>query len=497
MKNVRPILGIAASLLLFALPAFAAGGSQLVRVYTSDRAEVRNLADSGADIVRHGDGWVEVVVPARDESSPQAMAAVGSALARFERKDVLVKDLDAQLARRFKGRPDLGIYHTVQEAHDELASYASEYPAICRVENVGKTFEGRNIEALVVGPQGADASGKPRFLFCGAHHSREWISIEVPLALAKKLVTSYATDPDLKALVDSRVTWIIPVLSPDGVTYSQTNSQMWRKNRRKNKDGSYGVDPNRNYGYKWGGAGASTYPGSDTYRGESGFSEAETQAIRDLAVRERFSADISFHSYSELVFWPWSYSEDHIDAAHETIYKKHAVEMARLTSYTAEKSSDLYCSSGDYDDFLFGQLGACSFTIELGQEFIPREGEVAGICESNVAACLYALKNLEDPFPRMTHTPPAAAGTDGTPVTVQLRKDLYPNDSGSAVSAVYSTGDGAVLSLELPAVAGQAAQFSGTVPAGAASYHFETKAHDGQTVRWPPFREFAVPTAGH
>jgi hypothetical protein len=314
----------------------------------------------------------------------------------------------------------------------------------------------------------------------------------VPLALARKLVTAYDTDPEVKALVDSRVTWIIPVLSPDGVSYSQTRSQMWRKNRRKNKDGSYGVDPNRNYGYKWGGAGASSYPGSDTYRGESGFSEAETQVIRDLALRERFVADVSFHSYSELVFWPWSYTEDHIDAAHEALYKKYATDMARLNGYTAEKSSDLYCSSGDYDDFLFGQMGAASFTIELGQEFIPDENDVPGICETNVAACLYVLKNLEDPFPRMTHTAQGAAGAEGTPVTVQLRKDLYPNDSASGVSAVYSTGDGGEQSLELAPATGQAAQFSGTLPAGAVSYHFETKARDGQTVRWPPFRDFAL-----
>ncbi|MBI3893352.1 MAG: zinc carboxypeptidase [Candidatus Wallbacteria bacterium] len=494
MSHLRPLLGWSLSLLLLAPALQAATSPQLLRVYFHDRKDVRALAKSGADIVRHGDHWLEVVVPGDDEVSTQSTIHIQRILSRFDKQEVLVKNLDS-LLDQFQGRPDLGVYHTVKEAHDELAAYAKQYPQICRVESIGKTFEGRDIEALVVGPQGAKAAGKPKFMFCGAHHSREWISVEVPMTLAKKLVTGYATDPATKALVDSRITWIIPVLNPDGTNYSQTASKMWRKNRRKNSDGSFGVDPNRNYGYQWGGLGASTYPDSDTYRGEAGFSEPETAAIRDLARREHFAADISFHSYSELVFWPWSYSDDHIDAAHETLYKKFATDMAAINGYTAEKSSDLYASSGDFDDFMFGDTKACSFTIELAQTFVPAESEVPDICEKNSNVCLWVMKNLEDAFPRMAHTPPASGTADGFNVQVTLNKDLYPDDNASSVSAVYSTADGSIASTELPAVAGQKAAFSGMIPAKAKAYHFEYKASDGQTVRWPPYRDFDAPAS--
>ena len=47
-----------------------------------------------------------------------------------------------------------------------------------------------------------------------------------------------------------------------------------------------GVDLNRNYGYGWGSndTGSSPNPCSATYRGESEFSEPETQAVRDFII---------------------------------------------------------------------------------------------------------------------------------------------------------------------------------------------------------------------
>jgi len=57
---------------------------------------------------------------------------------------------------------------------------------------------------------------------------------------------------------------------------------MWRKTRSANNGACIGVDPNRNWGFRWGGEGASTSPCSETYRGPRPFSEPETAAIRDF-----------------------------------------------------------------------------------------------------------------------------------------------------------------------------------------------------------------------
>lgn len=492
MRHLGTLFGLTVSFLLLAHAVNAGNTSQLVRVYYTDKAELRALANSGADIAGHGDHYVEVVVPAPSKDAAPGDVATLQALQAFERREVIVPDLDA-LLEPFKDRADMGAYHTVTEVHDELAQYAKDHADICRVEVYGKSFEGRNLEALVIGPQGGKAANLPKFLFMGLHHSREWISVEVPLALAKKLVTTYATDPKIKALVDSRIVWVIPVVNPDGLNYSQTASKMWRKTRSKNSDGSFGVDPNRNYGYEWGGAGASTYPGSDTFRGPKAFSEVETAAIRDLARREKFAADVSFHSYSELILYPWSYDYVSIPAVREEVFKKHGAEMAKFNSYTSEKSSDLYPSSGDTDDFMYGDTGSLSFTFELAQTFIPAESEIPSICDGNVKALMYMIENCSDPFPRMAHTPAAASTAEGLPVDVALDTEMWPDEKPATVTAACVAADGAASSVELAPVRGQSAQFKGTLPKTAIRYHFEYKAKDGSTVRWPKYNDFNVP----
>ena len=92
---------------------------------------------------------------------------------------------------------------------------------------------------------------------------------------------------------------------------------MWRKTRSHNIGYSCkGTDPNRNWGYKWGGEGASKYPCSETYRGKSSFSEVETAAIRDYLTEEAdkksFKLFLTYHSYGQYILYPWGYARvDH------------------------------------------------------------------------------------------------------------------------------------------------------------------------------------------
>ena len=71
----------------------------------------------------------------------------------------------------------------------------------------------------------------------------------VPGRITKKDTTK------LRNIVDSTEMYFIPCVNPDGYVYNETTNPngggYWRKNRRNNNDGSYGVDLNRNYGYEW------------------------------------------------------------------------------------------------------------------------------------------------------------------------------------------------------------------------------------------------------
>ena len=58
---------------------------------------------------------------------------------------------------------------------------------------------------------------------------------------------------EVSYLVDNRELYFVPVINPDGYAYNEQISPngggMWRKSRRNNGGGIYGVDLNRNYGY--------------------------------------------------------------------------------------------------------------------------------------------------------------------------------------------------------------------------------------------------------
>ena len=43
----------------------------------------------------------------------------------------------------------------------------------------------------------------------------------------------------------------------------------------------------------------------ETYVGPRAFSEPETQTVRDLVGCERFAGVITYHSYSQLILYPW------------------------------------------------------------------------------------------------------------------------------------------------------------------------------------------------
>jgi len=68
-----------------------------------------------------------------------------------------------------------------------------------------------------------------------------------------------------------------------------------------------GTDPNRNFGYKWGVAGASSDPCHETYKGSSAFSEPETKALSDyiMSIKNRVKAYFAVHSYGQYWLYPW------------------------------------------------------------------------------------------------------------------------------------------------------------------------------------------------
>ncbi len=298
-----------------------------------------------------------------------------------------------------------GSFHSYQETEQELASLEETYPNIAKVHVIGTSLEERNISAIKISDQVGSEENEGEILFLGCHHAREWISVEVPLMLAKLLTDNYYTNPDIKALVDNSEIWIVPIVNPDGLEYSIYVYRYWRKNRRDNGDGTYGVDLNRNYAFKWGfdNQGSSPDSISQVFRGLSPFSEPETRAIRELVAKHDFKALVSYHNFSQVILYPWGYKagpsqiDDLLNKLAQTMSERIQAVNGRIYDY-GRASSSLYLTNGDTTDWALGVYGIPSFTIELPPldmlqgGFFTSEGDIQSIFSENLPAATYLIE---------------------------------------------------------------------------------------------------------
>lgn len=301
-------------------------------------------------------------------------------------------------------------YHNYAETTDELNKLAQEFPGITKLFSIGKSFEGRDIMGIRICGDMANASQKAAVAFMGGHHSREHLSVEMPLRLARFLLEKYKAGNDrIVHLVNSRDIQIVPAVNPDGLEFdiSTGQYQMWRKNRRTNRDGTYGVDLNRNYGFKWGTGGSSTSTTSEVYMGPSAFSEPETQAVKNwIETNKNISTLLTYHTYSELILYPWGHKYESISEKRDlAVYETMAKKMAEWNHYTPQQSSALYIASGDTTDWAYGEHKVISFTFELdpqnawgGGGFYPGAQVIPEVIAKNIEPALYLMEYADNPY---------------------------------------------------------------------------------------------------
>ncbi|MGQ9582242.1 MAG: M14 family zinc carboxypeptidase [Thermoplasmatota archaeon] len=281
-------------------------------------------------------------------------------------------------------------YHTYASMTQELRALEAAHPGMVRVESLGRTYEGRDIWAVKLSDDVAtNDSSEPDVLIMGGLHAREVMGVEVPLHVLNHLIRGYGTNESCTMLVNTRETWFVPMANPDGHVFVEGGND-WRKNRRPTEGGSVGVDLNRNWGYMFGVDGhTSADPSSDVYHGPYPFSENETVAISQLALRQRFATALSFHSYGELILYPWGFTTDPAPDGGELASMAEA--MASANGYSPMQSSRLYIVHGDSEDWLYANASALAFTIELDTSFYPPESQIEATCALNREAAIYLI----------------------------------------------------------------------------------------------------------
>ncbi len=343
----------------------------VVRAMPRTERELQTLLKLTPDVWSHGIS----VGPIDVRIAPERRAALDASGIPY---DVLIPDVQQLIDReaRTAGRDQVnaGLWFEDYKTYDQINAYLDELaalqPGIATVFTIGTSIEGRAIKGIEITGT-TPGPGVPGVLFNGIQHAREWVAGMTTTYIADQLIRQYGLDPVLTALVDTHVFYIIPVVNVDGYVYTWTNNRLWRKNRRNNGNGTFGIDINRNWSYKWGGIGASHDPGSDLYCGSGPFSEPETAALRDFMLdRPWIVRHVDIHSYSQYVLYPWAWTPNPcIDGSIYTplaqdianvIRSVHGVPYSPGPWYTR-----LYPSSGVMQDYTYQERAAWGFTFEL------------------------------------------------------------------------------------------------------------------------------------
>lgn len=389
-----------------------------------------SLAGRDADLLGRGDGDVRVALPA---SGVDALRREGW------RVEVIHDDLEAFYAGRQTGRADFGIWHTYSEAVAELNLLHAQFPEITTEPfSIGRSFEGREIWAIKISDNPDEDEDEPEVLFDSIHHAREIMSLEAILAFARYLCENHGVDPLASHLVDNREIYFVPVVNPDGFVYNEIvrpeGGGIWRKSRRPNDGGCFGVDLNRNYPFRWGNnSGSSANPCSETYRGSSPASEPETQAMVDFISSRRFVTHDSFHSVVGAILIPWCDTES--PTPDDELFRQIARERTAQNNYVFGQCPEiLYIVSGGMIDWAYGEQFAkpkiLSFSTEVGGTgFWPDPAERDGLIRENLPSMLY-----------LTQVAGPTLSMEGIAVASGDDSRLDPGETAEIVVAVRSTG---------------------------------------------------------
>ena len=286
----------------------------------------------------------------------------------------------------------MGGFYTYAQMLQELDDMHSLYPnlitAKAQISNF-LTYENRPIYSVKISDNPDVDENEPEMLFTAIHHAREPASMQQLIFYMWYLLENYATDDEIKGIVDNTEQFFIPVLNVDGYIYNETTDPngggFWRKNRRLNNDGSRGVDNNRNYSYHWGESGVSNDGYGETWPGTAPFSEAENQASKWFCEQHNFVMAINNHTYSQLLLYPFGYDYN-VPTPDNSIFEAISGLMVSQNGYSNVISSDLYPAAGDSDDWMYGDTSTknkiFSMTPEIGASFWPDQSEIIDLCKS-------------------------------------------------------------------------------------------------------------------
>ncbi len=425
--TLKRILAVA----LLAAPVF---GDAIVRVYGTEKdilsamtnREIKGLDRLGGKLGQYTDFWIH------NDGQMMAVRSLGLPMEIIDPNPKATMD-----------KADVS-YMTWAQTIAFLQSKATTYSNICNLDTIGWSYEGRPILMLKLSDNPTQDEDEPEVLIMGLHHAREWPALATPIFIIDTMTKAYGSVSNITDVINNREVYFIPCVNPDGYYRSHDQGYDWRKNRHYFPTyNAYGTDPNRNYdgaenGDAYGAWGAvdqskaSHNPQDEVHTGLMP-ADSEILAVMRFAKARNLDAALSFHTYSELVLWPLGYT--YASAPDDSLLTRVGQAIAaQIGGYQPIQSSDLYPTSGDADDWIYGWFYYTggritpAYTIEEASSFQPNETALDTIVVENFRGALYLMqeagniRNNTTPYPIIgTITAPDTSHTQSFTVSWTIK----------------------------------------------------------------------------
>jgi carboxypeptidase T len=223
----------------------------------------------------------------------------------------------------------------------------------------GRSFLGRPLLRFDWGPEDA-----PAVLLTGLIHGVEFVGSMALLEFMQRATSTHD-------LARSAHLVVVPVVNPDALHTNCTRLVAGR--RAFQRSNARGVDLNRNFprqrdDFPWHPLAGSRWRLLPHYAGPTPLSEPETRALRNIADEARPRVSVGFHSFGELLLYPWAFTArpNPRRAQYESVGRAF-LSAIRGASYRVMQATDWYSTVGDMDDWLDAEYGTLAFTVEVSR----------------------------------------------------------------------------------------------------------------------------------
>ena len=284
-----------------------------------------------------------------------------------------------------------------EESLNFLYKMEKQHPNLIDIIKIGTTYEGRDIVLAKISNNVASADEKPAMLFTGSIHAREWVGHELALKFIEYVADNQNIDPQLEKNLNEATIYMVPCLNPDGYEYSRKHFSFWRKNRRKNHDGTIGVDLNRNFSI---GFVKQSNTSSNVYGGEEPFSEAETRAIKEFVdAHDNITIALDYHSQGNVFFPAHKFThEAEVDGTDmNALCANMNDEFAKVTGrkYGIHRGKPpAHLISGSGREYYYSK-GIIAVVVEVGTKNIPDYMKsMSGSIHENIPALKHVFSEV-------------------------------------------------------------------------------------------------------